>query len=135
MRFLAFRIWKEAHTQRPRKLIFIPAPSKDGREDHATLFAKALSLAWGGSPYWNGLMRNSQSAQKTLDQYERRKISMSVRLPLPPSSSTYIFVDDVLTTGSTAQAAYQALGKPLHFFSWNLAYKARERTKSGRVRA
>ena len=118
---LSLFIWKMAHHQLPKRPVFIPAPPKK-TEDHATAFAKSLSLAWGGSPYWNGLSRKSKTPQKNLNQYDRQKIQMQRVLPLPPKQSSHIFVDDVLTTGSTAFASYCAMGKPRLFSAWCLAY-------------
>ena len=39
-----------------------------------------------------------------------------------------VFVDDVLTTGSTARAAFQALDKPENFFVFTLVWR-RARSK------
>ena len=117
---LSFFIWEAMNSQVCKKPVFIPAPPRSV-EDHATLFAKSLSAVWGGSPYWNGLCRESGVSQKRLKQSERKKLRMDRYLPLPPKTSTHIFVDDVVTTGSTALAAYKTLGKPHSFHLWSLA--------------
>ena len=106
-----------------KKPVFIPAPPKATlTEDHATKMAQSLSAIWGGSPYWNGLYRKSTDSQKRLNQKERKGIQLSRYLPPPPRTSDYIFVDDVVTTGSTALAAYERLGRPPSFSVWTIAH-------------
>ena len=117
-RFINIPLWDK--TDSP---VFIPAPSRTKtKEDHAFLLAQALCF------YFNGelkllLTRNRNSpAQRKQSKRERADIQISKEGDTP-SNKTFIFVDDVLTTGSTARAAFRSLNKPKNFFIFTLAWK------------
>lgn len=67
------------------------------------------------------LIINNQK-QRGLSARERKSIKITHSIS-GASSKSYLFVDDLLTTGSTARAAWQALGKPKYFQAFCLAYR------------
>jgi predicted amidophosphoribosyltransferase len=104
--------------------VLVPSPPKIvGEADHAHLWAKALSQYWR-MPLNVCLGRSSQNEQKQLSGLERRQRRM-VRLKneqgVEDQKCKIVFADDVYTTGSTAQAAYEALGRPKRFEVWAVA--------------
>lgn len=66
-----------------------------------------------------------QEAQKFKRKQERKRKSFEFLGGSIDNSMNFIFIDDVVTTGSTAMAAWYALGKPPLFQIWSLAYRAR----------
>jgi len=107
----------------------IPAPAKKlGLKDHAFCFASSLAQVTGYS-LKNLLLRRIfkdrkemfTKPQKFRNKRERRKVSFQLRVHFPCKSC--IFVDDVLTTGATALAAYRALNKPSSFLIVTLAWR------------
>ena len=102
--------------------VITPAPpAKEGTADHAFCLAKAfaeltghaLALRLKAQPL-------SSSKQKLKTVLERRKIDFS---PAPLGLKNVIFMDDILTTGSTARAAYKALNNPPVFKIFTLAWR------------
>lgn len=57
---------------------------------------------------------------KTLAKKDRLKSRMSCGATIKPNL-TYILIDDIVTTGATAKAAYEALSKPRDFRVWSLS--------------
>ena len=106
-------------------VLIVPAPSRVfKRRDHSSCLAEALSLITG----WelaNILVYDDfdQSAQKTKGALERENRKFKASMPITGFNGTLIFVDDVVTTGSTAVAAWNALGKPRNFEVWCIAHQ------------
>jgi predicted amidophosphoribosyltransferase len=111
----------------PRRIIIIPAPSKSGGRDHAYQWAEALAAITGAQVY-PCLRKLRSQHQRGADRDKR----IEVELELDENSSMvsdywsetlWIFADDIVTTGSTALAAFEALGSPPHFETWALAHR------------
>ena len=100
-------------------------PRRPGCErDHAWMLAHAFAGLWR-MPVWDGLALDSPpgvGAQKGRNARERRRLLYRTKGALPAASS-WVFLDDVVTTGATARAAFLALGKPPRFEVWALAYR------------
>jgi predicted amidophosphoribosyltransferase len=118
---------------RPREFTVVLPPRKPGRErDHAWLFATGFARIWG-APLWDGLAfagacagggpagEASGQSQKRKSAAERRKTRFSAKCPLPRSVDAWVMIDDVVTTGATARAVFEALGRPARFEVWALA--------------
>lgn len=126
-----------------REWILLAPPGRSGRGelDHAGALVQALAFnSFGYFDYeidafervgerlheWNS---SALGSQKTKSAAERAAIQFRVlphlkrRLAQAPG---FIFIDDVLVTGATARAAWQALGKPRAFECWTIACRARE---------
>lgn len=112
-----------------RRIIVIPAPSSNPSrgKDHAYQWAEALSEALGAELY-PCLNKKANLSQRGASR-ERR---VQVELELDENSSLvsenwsealWVFADDIVTTGSTVLAAYEALGRPPHFEAWTLAHR------------
>lgn len=114
-----------------RNRVLIQPPS-DGF-DHGELWTKALSER-ALSPVWPVLAQGSNvesGRQKRLDRVRRAERRFEIReqiagsWPLGTESGSLIFCDDVVTTGSTAMAAFMALGDPEAFEVWTLVARPR----------
>ncbi len=109
-----------------RPIRVVPAPARNElNRDHAAQWAKCLAREMSAE-LTPCLKRTSQKHQRELDRGERGLVTLelienSTGLLEGYSKYLWIFADDVLTTGSTAQAAYEALGRPPHFEIWTLA--------------
>ena len=94
--------------------VLIPCPATPGEPhetDHAYVLAQELNRIAGWAIDAKALSWKSYKTQKQLAFNSRRHRSFN------ESGKNYtkyrcVFVDDVLTTGFTAKAAYEALGKP-----------------------
>ncbi len=104
--------------------VFIPTPPEKGRElDHSYYLASAFQSLLGGSVFV-GLTKISRKKQKYLSLKEReRNIEIFTENFPKNSSHSFIFIDDMLTTGQTAQKVHHALGSPKNFQIWTLFYK------------
>jgi predicted amidophosphoribosyltransferase len=114
----------------PQKDLLLSAPSE--RFDHSQLWAKTLSNQLDTesfSPFLNPSA--STTRQKELRQAERgdRRFILKEHFANLPGELTdakrTVFADDVITTGSTAMAAYMALGDPDQFEVWALVARPR----------
>lgn len=108
-----------------KNFVIVPAPPRrPGRLDHAGLWARALSELTG-APVQSLLLRDSSGRDQRL---LKRKERASLRFFLQPgvricSEKTYIFVDDVLTSGATFRAGRQALSGGRSVWGWFIAYR------------
>jgi hypothetical protein len=103
------------------RVVMASPPQVVGQVDHSGELARQVSRVshW---PLVHGLKRVEQSkGQKGLDRVERTKVHLEWTGEAPES---VIFVDDVITTGATASAAWRALGKPMDFQVWCLVERA-----------
>lgn len=112
----------------PSPVAIVPAPGRGGLADHAYFWGQALNRALGADSDFFPCLKSEESSfgvQKQRTRRERlasRKITMQKRLPLKKYQSIW-FVDDVITTGATARAAYLALGRPKGFAACAIAYR------------
>ena len=92
--------------------ILIP-PTSSHQANHAECVAKDLLACLGWKKDINSL-RTFQplTPLKNRTRSERKHLKFERNLRL---GDKIVFIDDVITSGSTAQAAYEAMGKPQHF--------------------
>lgn len=105
-----------------KSAVIIPAPaSVPGSRDHAFEWAAQLEKLSGASLLCP-LSRIGHAPQKQLDKRARLEKKMSASNDLDLSRFTkVIFVDDVITSGGTAGAAFVALGRPKQFEVWTIS--------------
>lgn len=118
-----------------------PPASISGARDHAWLLASMMARHWsaeepiGLAPVPDRALREpGRQKYKSRDQRSTRRFA-PVKFSESPvsnaqSSPTWVFVDDVITTGSTAMAAYMALGDPDQFEVWTLVCRPKLAGKS-----
>lgn len=122
-----------------RSWIVVPAPPrKVGEKDHSFLWARHLAQTMGGHSLSLLKRVDSQVEQKSKDRMERQGVKM---LPLSSEIQSWLarrlkrgwsiaLADDVVTTGATAHAAWEALGRPRSFEVWALSYRTTLRNSS-----
>lgn len=139
MREFARRLsFENSSKTKGQRLLFVHPPARAGRSrfDHAALLAHCLAHEWNGR-VWQGLVRphsrlslfqhlrvaiQSRDGQKHQTRRERAQLRFEGTMGCPLEEfDRIIFVDDVITTGATAMAAYMALGDPESFEVWALA--------------
>jgi len=109
----------------PHRPVVVPAPPrKRNHRDHAWVLAREIADVIPGAELHSVLTRTSRHSQKNRGREERRLVSFEYSAPIPPDRPV-LFVDDVITTGATAVAAYNALNTPKSFHIWALAYRCR----------
>ena len=117
LRFIHTRVWEKF-----KNPIFIPAPPRQPFiKDHAGIFAESLSFYLGGNVCFTLKYNPKKPQQKTKNLLERSKREFISSKNF--KNDSIVFVDDVLTTGYTALAAFKALGKPKNFLICTLAWK------------
>ena len=117
--------------KKAKPLIFIPSPPINLDErDHAWCLASALVSQTGGKRR-DLLMREAKETrpQKLKTKWQRKNLSLKLKNSSwkPSSNNSYIFVDDIITTGSTAQAAFKALKSPKSFVVCVLTERGRKK--------
>lgn len=117
-----------------KNTVLIPAPAspKNSIKDHAFCFTASLARI-SNIPIKNSLLRlffyeEIQQKQKTRLARQNLHFQIMEEAEKPVTkdinpSQHCIFVDDILTTGATATAAWKALGKPRHFKILTLAWR------------
>lgn len=105
------------------KNIIIPAPARQPQIlDHAGQIAAFLSQETGW-PMANPFSRIIDEQQKHKNRIDRSHIRLQLNESFSMSehkNTQILFVDDIVTTGSTVLSAYKTLGCPRHFqiLSW-----------------
>lgn len=106
--------------------ILIPAPSHSQTDsrDHAFCLASSFSF-FSGVPVKNLLTRPFQfdKKQKRKIKWERKTARFCIKENFIGDEKMIIFIDDILTTGATAQAAWKALGEPEKFIIFTLTWR------------
>jgi len=118
-RFITIPLWDK--NQVP---LFIPVPPRQkNTKDHAYFLAKALNFYFMGEMIPMLEREKDWQSQKRKNKRERAKISILKTKKMDLSKHPIILVDDVVTTGSTARACWQALEQPENFFIFSLAWR------------
>lgn len=116
---VAQRYLLQLPSPRPQGLFYVIPKNK--KSDHGAEWAQAFSQVMGVPSY--SLILPNKGNYKTKNRKQRW--TERVVLNSYPSDllEHYWFIDDVLTTGATAQAAWQSLGRPLSFRVVVMVYK------------
>lgn len=109
--------------------LLIPSPAASSERDHAAFFTQGLA-ALSGAKIYSCLKKPAVSSQKRKNRAQRLTLALEwsegftkADFLRQSASKKVIFVDDVVTTGATALAAWKTLGKPRDFAVWSLAYR------------
>lgn len=112
----------------PKNALIVPAPG--GKHDHARALATEIGEILH-APLVDilldpkrGKASPNQKLQALEGRFQRRYEVRTSEVDLKAhifEKPTWIFVDDVITSGATAMAAYMALGDPTCFEVWTLA--------------
>lgn len=106
---------------RRKDIVIAPVPSsKVGEKDHAYQIANILSQELNVE-LWNGLKWGAKkSNQKFLKKFERFENSM-IKIANLPRGKQLVLIDDLVTTGATASAAFKAIKSLNQIEVWALA--------------
>jgi predicted amidophosphoribosyltransferase len=121
---------KKCHEE---SVLVVPPRKNQAASDHALTWAMSLAQLWNFEicdclilP--KGFKPESQK-QKSVESRLEREFSL-VKNAKFPRKTRIVFADDILTTGSTARAAFKALGEPKNFEVWAIAWRPKLATKS-----
>lgn len=113
-----------------KQIVLVPSPSRAGK-DHALLFTEGLAQASGARVLHCLARPKSTTKQKTKNRSARSRATFdwaenfsADRFAEETQNARLIFVDDVVTTGATARAAWIRLGRPDDFMICSLAQRS-----------
>lgn len=112
--------------------ILLPAPSKNkNQKDHAYIIAESLAEIFN-LKIINAFERvNTSALQKSKSKSQRKlpnlklnsDLTLTERKSLFKPENNFLFVDDIVTTGSTAKHAFKSVNKHYKFSSFSLFYR------------
>jgi predicted amidophosphoribosyltransferase len=125
----AWKVWAQEFVIRlevvayKKQTILVSSESSTGKK-HAQNWANALSSQLGYTHICALRPLNQQGQQKKLSKFARanREFELTVDFSIL-RNKRIIFVDDVVTTGQTALAAFVAMKEPSDFQIWSLIYR------------
>ena len=118
------RIQYLSSLKRDQPFIFIPCPSRSSSKDHGFFWARALGEQLK-QPVQQALSHfSSHTDQKVKNLFLRgeRKFLLTID-ECQLKNKNLVFVDDVVTSGATAKAAYLTLGKSESFMVWSIFWR------------
>jgi len=111
---------------------FVPAPGKNTQKrDHAEMLAHACARLFHEKSHQllKRVGRKDQKKKTRVERYNSEEVSIFIEDKFWQRglgmSRKFVFVDDVITSGSTAEQAYKALNSPRNFEVWTLFHRPR----------
>ncbi len=123
------RLWRSAS--------IVPAPPRTAERLHALGWARALGAVTGLKVRSEVLKVSELRAQKEknlIERHQSKALTLGVELSelrALKARGPILFVDDVCTSGATAQAAFETMGRPKGFGVVTMAYRDLERISCG----
>lgn len=135
-RFATFFLNERSNICELERSRLVSAPSHEF--DHSRLWTQALARQTGWSAHAvlddktarEERQKQLQAGERGLRRFELREDFANYDTDTS-SAKRIVFADDVVTSGSTAMAAYMALGDPEGFEVWTLVARPRLATKRG----